>query len=72
MTVRAIFENGVFRPTEKVLLPEHVEVNLEIERLNDSSVNSSTEGMDTIYAILNERYDGGDPRVAERHNEHQP
>jgi hypothetical protein len=32
----------------------------------------SPEGMEEIYAILSERYDGGDPEVAAKHNEHQP
>ena len=36
------------------------------------SVNLSPEGMEAIYAILSERYDGGDPEVAAKHNEHQP
>jgi predicted DNA-binding antitoxin AbrB/MazE fold protein len=73
MTVRAIFENGVFRPRGAVALPEHTEVDLEIERVKGrDSVNLSPEGMEAIYAILSERYDGGDPEVSAKHNEHQP
>jgi predicted DNA-binding antitoxin AbrB/MazE fold protein len=73
MTVRAVFENGVFRPREAVALPEHTEVELEIARARkDHKVNMSPEGMEEIYAILSERYDGGDPEVAAKHNEHQP
>lgn len=73
MTVRAIFENGVFRPESAVALPEHTKVDLEIARVNGrDSVNLSPEGMDAIYAIMSERYDGGDPEVAAKHNEHQP
>ncbi|HEY4328746.1 MAG TPA: antitoxin family protein [Phycisphaerae bacterium] len=73
MTVRAIFENGVFRPTEAVALPEHTEVELEYKGLQTAqAVNTSPKGMEAIYAILSERYDGGDPEVAAKHDEHQP
>lgn len=37
--IHAVFENGVFRPTEKVHLPEHVEVDITIQD------NSETEGI---------------------------
>ena len=37
--IHAIFENGVFRPTEKVHLPERVEVDITIQD------NSETEGI---------------------------
>jgi predicted DNA-binding antitoxin AbrB/MazE fold protein len=73
MTVRAGYENGVFRPREAVALAEHTEVELEIGRpTKRQAVNMSPEGMEAIYAILSERYDGGDPEVAAKHNEHQP
>ena len=29
--IHAVFENGVFRPTERVHLPEHVEVDITIQ-----------------------------------------
>lgn len=37
--IHAVFENGVFRPTERVHLPEHVEVDITIQD------NSETEGI---------------------------
>ena len=37
--IHAVFENGVFRPTEKVRLPENVEVDITIQD------NSETEGI---------------------------
>ena len=37
--IHAVFENGVFRPTEKVRLPEHVEVDITIQE------NNETEGI---------------------------
>ncbi len=36
MTVRAIFENGVFRPLEPVSLPEHSAVEFEPRPLSES------------------------------------
>ena len=67
MTIRAIYENGVFRPTEPVDLPEHseVEVRLPVPRSED-------ESLDAVYRILGETYCSGEPDVAERHDEHQP
>jgi predicted DNA-binding antitoxin AbrB/MazE fold protein len=75
MTVRAIFENGVFRPKSAVSLPEHAEVELAIEAVNPAhEINFSPKGMDEIYRILGTSFD--DPsspgNLAERHNEHQP
>jgi predicted DNA-binding antitoxin AbrB/MazE fold protein len=70
-TVRAVYEDGVFRPRGAVPLPEHAEVEFE-PRLTGGAVNTSSEGMEEIYRIMGERFDGGDPEVAARHNEHQP
>jgi predicted DNA-binding antitoxin AbrB/MazE fold protein len=75
MTVRAVYENGVFRPREAVALAEHTEVELEFARpKNPQTLNTSPDGMDEIYKILAVTYD--DPsspgNIAERHNEHQP
>lgn len=67
-TVRAIFENGVFRPIEKVDLPEHVEVEFEPRRVESPPAN----GMEKIYEILSRRHASGETDTAERHNEHQP
>lgn len=69
-TIHAIFENGVFRPTERVELPEKCEVEFEPKLVKPPAERSA--GLAKIYAILAERYDSGDPYGAERHNEHQP
>ena len=73
MVVKAIYEDGVFKPTEKVSLPEHAQVEFE-PRVTVNDVNMAPEGMDAIYEILSRRFD--DPNspgnLAERHNEHQP
>jgi predicted DNA-binding antitoxin AbrB/MazE fold protein len=69
-TVHAIFENGVFRPTEPVELPEHIEVDFE-PRITNGGKDVPAD-MKAIYEILSRRYDSGDPDLAARHNEHQP
>jgi predicted DNA-binding antitoxin AbrB/MazE fold protein len=66
MTVRAIYENGVFRPTEPVNLPERAEVEVVLPETADD------QGLDEIYRILGESYASGHTDTAERHNEHQP
>ena len=67
MTIRAIYENGVFRPTEPVNLPEksEVEVVLPAQAARD-------EGLEAIYRIMGESFASGERDVAERHDEHQP
>jgi predicted DNA-binding antitoxin AbrB/MazE fold protein len=68
MTVRAIYENGVFRPTEPVNLPENTEVEVNtLERDMTERVNRNE-----IFAILRKSYDTGETDTAARHNEHQP
>ena len=69
-TIHAVFENGVFRPTEQVELPEHAEVEFEPRIVNGEK--PTTEGLRKIYEILSRSYDTGDPDIASRHNEHQP
>lgn len=65
--IRAVFEKGIFRPLEPVNLPENTEVEI---------IAQAADGQDAawneIYETLSARFRGGDPKVAERHNEHQP
>jgi predicted DNA-binding antitoxin AbrB/MazE fold protein len=68
-TVHAIYENGVFRPTEPVELPEACHVEFE-PRLVDSEL--SRPSLDGVYALLSQRFDSGQFDVAARHDEHQP
>ncbi len=67
--VRAIYENGVFHPTEPVELPERCEVEFEPRIVNGKP---SPGVMDGVYGILSERFASGEPNVSERHDEHQP
>ena len=68
--ILAVFENGVFRPMEKVDLAEHTKVEIE-PRVIDGEALSDAE-LDRIYEILSRRYRSGERDVAARHNEHQP
>jgi predicted DNA-binding antitoxin AbrB/MazE fold protein len=69
MTIHAVYEKGVFRPTGKVDLPDPCEVEVEIRQVNgDSKIPS----LDDVYAILGKRHASGEHDLAERHNEHQP
>lgn len=67
--VRAIFQNGMFRPLDPVDLPEMSEVVLEPLQ---QPVKLSPEGLARIHEILSLRFDSGETDVAARHDEHQP
>ncbi len=69
-TIRAVYEHGVFRPTEPVSLPDGTEV--DILTPDPQTAPPLDQGLAKIYAILGERYDSGHTDTAERHNEHQP
>lgn len=66
--IHAIYENGVFRPTEPVDLPEASEVEVELRVMEPSRETR----LDTIYSILEARFESGESDVAARHDEHQP
>ena len=51
-TIRAVYENGVFRPTEKVDLPDRCEVEVEVRQVKNESEKPS---LDDVYAILGRR-----------------
>ncbi len=65
----AIYENGVFRPTEPVDLPEAVEVEVELRLVTPPAAEKR---LDAIYNLLEARFESGEPDVAARHDEHQP
>ena len=75
MTIRAVFENGVFRPTEKVEFPDPCEVEIDVRQVKVEPPTTQapmSEGLAKIYEILGRRHSSGEHDVAERHNEHQP
>lgn len=67
--IRAIYENGVFRPMHPVSFPERCEVEIEIHVINFEQQKPSLED---VYAILGRRHSSGEHDVAARHDEHQP
>jgi len=69
MTIRAIYEKGVFRPTEKVQFPESCEVEIEVRQVGEAAKMPT---LDDVYEILGRRHASGEHDLAERHNEHQP
>jgi predicted DNA-binding antitoxin AbrB/MazE fold protein len=68
-TIRAKFEDGVFKPIGHVDLPAHCEVEFE-PRIVEPLITA--ESLDRVYAVLSRRYNSGETDIAERHNEHQP
>lgn len=66
--IHAIYEDGVFKPTEPVNLPDNSEVEFEIMVADERKQPT----IDDVYAVLGNRYDSGQDDVADRHNEHQP
>ena len=69
-TIHAVYEHSVFRPQEKVELPERCEVEFEPRPV--ASPAQQNGSLEAVYAILSERYASGEQDVAARHNEHQP
>jgi predicted DNA-binding antitoxin AbrB/MazE fold protein len=66
--IHAIFENGVFRPTQPVNLPDHSEVELELRPVGAghpaSPANGEPPSLDEVYAILGKRFNSGDPDLS--------
>jgi predicted DNA-binding antitoxin AbrB/MazE fold protein len=69
-TIHAVYEEGVFRPLEKVELPERTEVEFEPKVVGNGLPENPD--MSGIIEVLSRRYDTGEHDIAERHNEHQP
>ena len=69
-TVRAIYEDGIFRPTEPVELPAACEVEFEPRIVGEEATRK--QAMDDVRRILKHRHASGERDVAERHNERQP
>lgn len=75
-TITAVYENGVFRPIEKVVLPEGTKVILQVPEsspaIRDLVPPGTSESQIRIYEVLARRTNSGRHDLAERHNEHQP
>jgi predicted DNA-binding antitoxin AbrB/MazE fold protein len=70
MTVRAIYENGVFRPIGPVKLPEKSQVEFDPKLI--STDDSDPAAQQRIYELIGQSAASGENDVAQRHNEHQP
>lgn len=68
-TIHALYENGVFHPSEKVDLPDPCEVEVEVRQVKEGPKQPT---LDDVYALLSERFHTGEKDMAQRHDEHQP
>lgn len=58
MVVHAVYENGVFRPTQPIELPENSQVDLVIQKLpGDSSTTAPLAKIAAIAAAFRENQD---------------
>jgi predicted DNA-binding antitoxin AbrB/MazE fold protein len=69
-TVHAIYENGVFKPTEALDLPDQCQVEFEFRIVDETK--GEDRALDDVYAVLSESFEGGQFDDAARHNEHLP
>jgi predicted DNA-binding antitoxin AbrB/MazE fold protein len=68
MTIKAIYENGVFRPTEPVDIAELTPVEVIVPTGNPIERTNQQE----IFDLLRQSFPSGQTDIAERHNEHRP
>ena len=72
-TFEAIYDAGVFRPTEPVSLPDQSRVQITVNTVEDTEAEQQRlNSLESIYEVLDERYSSGETDIAARHNEHQP
>jgi predicted DNA-binding antitoxin AbrB/MazE fold protein len=73
MSVRAVYENGVFKPSAPVDLPDRSEVELEIVITKTATeIQNGAKLPATVSDILSRQYRTGQVDAALRHDEHQP
>ena len=69
MEIPAIYENGVFRPLEPVVLPEKTPVTVVPDVVPAEEIGSNS---DELYEILSHTYDTGETDLAARVDELDP
>jgi predicted DNA-binding antitoxin AbrB/MazE fold protein len=69
-TVHAIYENGLFRPTYPVDLPDNCRVQF-VPTVVAEGVTGQAH-LSKICEILSRSYETGETDLAARHDEHQP
>ena len=62
MTVKAIYENGIFRPIEPVHLPENAEV--EVTFSSETKSSTDRQAREQVMEILSHSYDTGQTDTA--------
>lgn len=68
-TIRAIYEDGVFRPIGPIELPDRSVVEFEPRPVAGDREDAAVEA---VYEVLSHRHRSGRRDLAERHDEHQP
>lgn len=70
--IPVIYENGVFRPTVPIALPEATAGSVTV--VTQAGVDSSKDdsSLDRLYKLFEKGAQTGIPDLAARHNEHQP
>jgi predicted DNA-binding antitoxin AbrB/MazE fold protein len=71
-TIPVIYENGVFRPTVPVALPEATTGSVTVGSVAHTADTQPNGSLDRIYELLEQGAETGIPDLAARHNEHQP
>jgi predicted DNA-binding antitoxin AbrB/MazE fold protein len=68
MKIQVIYQGGVFRPVVPIDLPEGCSFEFDPQPI------TATESapLSAVYEVLSRRFESGDTRGAERHDEHQP
>jgi predicted DNA-binding antitoxin AbrB/MazE fold protein len=71
--IHAIFENGVFRPTEPVDLPDGSEVTIAPHLVPDpTSKTQDPNHWERVHDLLSTRIETGETDMAARHDEPLP
>jgi predicted DNA-binding antitoxin AbrB/MazE fold protein len=71
--IHAIFEDGVFKPTEPVNLPEHSAVEVHVPASAQvPATDQRHRANKRLSEILSRSYETGQTDTAARHDEHQP
>ncbi len=77
-TIHAIYENGVFRPVDRVELPEGTRVSVVLQTSSSTVAElESTPEQDAarkrVWELMSRRFNSGEPtNILETHNDHQP
>jgi len=72
-SVDAVYDAGVFRPTEPVVLPDKSQVRITFETVDEPQpAEERDEALEAIYEVLSHRHRSGRSDLSERHGELLP